>query len=193
LPEPLAGGGHDRAIQAWHRRVLDRWQPGEPPRYCPHCTHPLAEQLAFGRIRPACNRCGFVHFRDPKVGVSVVVERDGQVLLVKRAIEPGLGLWCLPAGFVEWDEPPESAVVRECREETGLVVTGIELLDTVHYTQDFRGPGVNLIYRAQPAGGIQRPGDDAAQVRWFSADDLPPRDSIAFRSHYLALQHWSQS
>jgi ADP-ribose pyrophosphatase YjhB (NUDIX family) len=190
LPEPLCGGGHDQAIDAWRRRSFDRWQPGMPLRYCPHCTHPLEEHLAFGRRRPVCPSCGFVHFRDPKVGVSVLVERGGQVLLVKRDIEPGLGRWCLPAGFVDWDEAPEAAVVRECREETGLTVADPELLDAVHYTLDFRGPGINLVYGARVSGGILQPGDDAAVVRWFSAEDLPPRERIAFHSHHVALERW---
>ena len=190
LPEPLCGGGHERAIEAWRQRAIDRWQPGTAPRYCPHCAHPIGEQLAFGRLRLTCSKCGFVHFRDPKVGVSVLVTRNRQVLLVQRAIEPGLDQWCLPAGFVEWDEAPETAASRECSEETGLIVTSLELLEAVHYTQDFRGPGINLIYRARVAGGSLLPGDDAADVRWFSADGLPSQEEIAFHSHYVALERW---
>jgi ADP-ribose pyrophosphatase YjhB (NUDIX family) len=192
LPEPLCGGGHDRAIEAWRRQVLDRWQPGAPLRFCPHCAHPLEEQMAFGRHRPVCLACGFVHFRDPKVGISVLVEHDGQVLLVQRGIEPGLGQWCLPAGFIDWDEAPTTAAARECAEETGLTVTNVELLEAVHYTQDFRGPGINLLYRAQVAGGTLRPGDDATAVRWFSPAGLPPRAMIAFHSHYVVLEQWRQ-
>lgn len=190
LPEPLCGGGHERAIEAWRQRALDRWQPGAALRYCPHCAHPIEEGLAFGRLRLVCSRCGFVHFRDPKVGVSVLVTRHSQVLLVRRDIEPGMGKWCLPAGFVDWDEAPEAAAKRECVEETGLIVTCLELLEVVHYQQDFRGPGINLIYRALVAGGSLLPGDDAADVRWFSADALPPQTQIAFHSHYVTLEQW---
>jgi 8-oxo-dGTP diphosphatase len=190
LPRPLCGGGHDRAIEDWQRRALDRWQPGSPLRHCPHCTHPLEEHLAFDRLRPTCPACGYVHFREPKVGVSVLVERDAQILLVRRAIEPGLGLWCLPAGFVEWDEAPETAAARECTEETGLVVADLRLLEAAHYTHDFRGPGINLIFRARAIGGRLQPGDDAAAVRWFARAELPPPDKIAFRSHLAALERW---
>lgn len=192
LPEPLCGGGHDQAIEAWRARALHHWQPGTPLRHCPYCTHRLQERLAFDRLRTVCPACGFVHFRAPKVGVSVLVERGGQVLLVQRAIDPGQGKWGLPSGFVDWDESPETAAARECVEETGLVVANIELLEVSHYTDDFRGSGINLAYRAEVTGGVLKPGDDAQDARWFSPAKLPPPDKIAFRSHNVILEQWRQ-
>jgi 8-oxo-dGTP diphosphatase len=190
LPWPLCGGGHDRAIDAWRARALDRWQPGEPLRYCPHCTHALEERPAFGRVRPVCVACGYVYFRDPKVGVSVLIEQEGRLLLVQRAIEPGLGQWCLPSGFVEWDEAPQAAAVRECAEETGLEVAIAGLLEANQYTADFRGPGINLTYLARVSGGHLRPGDDAGEARFFALSELPPDEQIAFASHRRAVSRW---
>jgi 8-oxo-dGTP diphosphatase len=192
LPWPLCGGGHDQAIEAWRARALDRWQPGDSPRYCPHCAHPLEKRVAFGRQRPVCPACGFIHFRDPKVGVSVLVEENGRVLLVRRAIEPGLGKWCLPSGFIEWDEAPDLAAVRECAEETGLQVAISELLDAIQYTADFRGAGINLTYRARVTGGTLRPGDDADAAHFFAPSELPSLETIAFASHRQALEQWSK-
>jgi ADP-ribose pyrophosphatase YjhB (NUDIX family) len=190
LPRPLCGGGHNRAIEAWQRRALDRWQPGAPLRYCPHCAHTLEEQPAFDRLRPVCPACGFVHFRDLKVGVSVLVEKEGQVLLVLRAVEPGAGRWSLPSGFVEWDEHPKAAAVRECREETGLSVKILSLLAVDHYTDDFRGPGINVIYRARVRGGALQPADDASDARFFAPTQLPFPAAIAFRGHRVILERW---
>jgi ADP-ribose pyrophosphatase YjhB (NUDIX family) len=190
LPELLCGGGHDQAIRAWRARALDRWHPGAPLRYCPHCAHPLEQRMTFGQLRLACPACGFVHFRSPKVGVSVLVEENDQVLLVQRAIEPGLGKWCLPSGFVEWNESPQAAAVRECAEETGLIVSSLHLLDAMQYTADYRGPGINLTYRGQVAGGVLCAGDDAAAARFFAANELPSPDMIAFATHRYALEHW---
>jgi len=190
LPRPLSGGGHDQAIEAWRRRALDRWQPGTAMRYCPHCTHPLEERPVFDRLRLTCPACGFVHFRAPKVGVSVLVEQAGRVLLVQRAIVPEKDKWCLPSGFVEWDEAPEEAAIRECAEETGLEVVITGLVKVVHYTDDFRGPGISLIYHARVQGGILRPGDDARLARFFAPAELPPPQEIAFQNQRLVLEQW---
>jgi 8-oxo-dGTP diphosphatase len=190
LPHPLCGGGHNQAILAWCARARDRWQPGSPMRYCPHCTHPLEKRLAFDRLRSVCPACGFVHFRTPKVGVSVLVEDKGRILLARRAVDPGKGKWGLPSGFVEWDESPEAAAIRECAEETGLVATKLELLDVTHYTDDYRGPGVNFTYRAHVFSGTLQPGDDAAQVRFFAPTELPSADRVAFDNHRLLLSRW---
>jgi ADP-ribose pyrophosphatase YjhB (NUDIX family) len=190
LPEPLCGGGHDQAVRAWQARALDRWQPGVPVRYCPHCATPLEDRLISDRLRPACPACGFVHFRSLKVGVSLLVEREGRVLLVQRGIEPGLGKWSLPSGFVEWDESPQMAAVRECAEETGLVIADLVLLEAKHYTDDFRGAGVNLVYGARVAGGRLQPGDDATAARFFAPSQLPLAEAQAFVGHRKILDRW---
>jgi len=192
LPTPLCGGGHNRAIEAWRDRALDRWQPGMPLRHCPHCSHLLEERMAFGRVRLVCSACGFVHFREAKVGVSVLVEHHKQVLLVQRAIAPGQGLWCLPSGFLDWDEAPESAAAREVLEETGLVVTDLELLEVHQYTDDFRGPGISVAYRARVQGNTLQPGDDARAARWYAPDKLPARETIAFHNHQRLLEWWQK-
>jgi 8-oxo-dGTP diphosphatase len=193
IPKPLCGGGHDQAIEAWRRR-REQWQPGTPMRFCPHCTHPLEERVAFDRLRSVCPACGFVDFRAPKVGVSALItEENGQLLLIRRAVPPGKGKWCLPSGFVEWDESPEQAVVRECAEETGLVVTEPWLFEVRYYSDDFRGPGINLTYRAEVAGGVLRAGDDAAEVRYFAPGELPAAEDLAFASHRSLLEPWRGS
>jgi ADP-ribose pyrophosphatase YjhB (NUDIX family) len=193
LPAPLCGGGHDQAIFAWRHREVGAWQVGQPMRFCPHCTHALEEGFAFDRLRLTCPSCGFVHFQTPKVGVSVLVERDGKVLLVRRAIDPGKGDWSLPSGFVEWDETPEDAARRECAEETGLLLADLELLDVRHYNDDFRGPGINITYSGRVAGGRLEPGDDAQTACFVSPAGLPAPDAIAFRGHELMLERWRSS
>jgi ADP-ribose pyrophosphatase YjhB (NUDIX family) len=88
--------------------------------FCPNCGSPMADRFVFGRTRRACSQCGFVFFREPKLAVGALVERQGRVLLVRRAVIPKIGFWCLPAGYVEYDEGPVMAAIREVREETAL-------------------------------------------------------------------------
>ena len=159
-----------------------------PYTYCPHCRTELKDESVFGRTRRVCPECGFVHFKDPKVGAGVLADRDGRVVLVRRAVVPALGSWCLPSGFVEYDEAPEQAAIREFLEETGLEVRLTDLLDVRQYKNDARGPGVVVLYRGQVVGGVPRPGDDASEVGFFGPEDLP--EDIAFATHRRVLARW---
>jgi len=157
-------------------------------RFCPYCANLLEKRELFGRERLYCPACGNVIFQDPKVGAGVLLEEDGKILLVKRAVPPEKGKWGLPAGFMEWDETPEEAAKRECLEETGLEVELQGLFGIFHYTDDFRGPGIIIIYKAKKVGGNLTPGDDAAEIRFFSPDELP--EDIAFETNRKALALW---
>jgi 8-oxo-dGTP diphosphatase len=156
--------------------------------FCPNCGAPMADRFAFGRTRRACTACGFIFFREPKLAVGALVEQNGQVLLVRRAFDPKPGCWCLPAGYVEYDEGPVEAVIREVREETGIVVRVRGLLAAYHVRSDPRGMGVILIYRAVPVGGALAPGDDASEAAYFAPDELPRE--LAFASTRRALLRW---
>src|SRR5258706_16437788 len=82
--------------------------------YCVKCGSQLETRLIEGRELEACPNDDFVLWRDPKVATAVVVETDGGVLLGRRAIDPGYGLWCLPGGFRNHDEHPAAGAMREC-------------------------------------------------------------------------------
>jgi 8-oxo-dGTP diphosphatase len=156
--------------------------------YCPRCAHPLEDRFVFERTRRVCPACGFIFFPGPKVGAGVLAERDGLVLLVRRAVPPKEGWWCLPSGFVEYDEAPEVAAQRECTEETGLTPRITGLLGVYHYSHDFRGPGILIVYAAQVGEGEPRPGSEISEVRFFGPDELP--EQIAFTSNRQVLERW---
>ena len=156
-------------------------------KYCPHCRTEMVNRQAFGRVRRVCPACGFIQFIDPKVGASVLAERDGQVVLVKRKIDPAKGSWCLPGGFMEVDETPQQAAHRECYEETGLEVEIIGLVG-VYYYEDYRGSGVSIIYRGHVVGGTLQPGDDVTAADFFGPDALP--ENIVFQSNLQTLAAW---
>lgn len=143
-------------------------------KFCPLCGAQVVNQERFGKVRPVCPQCGWIHFADPKVAAAVLIEQDGRVLLVRRANEPFRGLWTLPAGFVDAREDPAEAAARECFEETGLTVRVMRVLDVVAGREHERGADFIIVYLAQVTSGNLAPADDADAVEWFPRDNLPP-------------------
>jgi ADP-ribose pyrophosphatase YjhB (NUDIX family) len=129
-----------------------------------------------------------VHFEDPKVAAAALVERDGRLLLVRRTNNPARGQWTLPAGFVDADEDPQAAAARECLEETGLEVRVTRLLDVIAGREHPRGASIVIVYLAEAVGGDLKAGDDADEVAFFPADDLP---ALAFRATRQAVERWA--
>ena len=76
-------------------------------KFCPSCAAALEPKEVAGRQRPVCPKCGRVVYYDPKVAAASIIEREGKVLMVKRAIEPGYGLWSIPGGYVDRGEVVE--------------------------------------------------------------------------------------
>jgi ADP-ribose pyrophosphatase YjhB (NUDIX family) len=157
-------------------------------RFCPRCGQPLIQQEAFGRLRPVCAACGFVHFRDPKVAAAVLLCDQDRVLLVQRAVDPRRGFWALPAGFVEVDELPHEAAAREALEETGLRVAVGDLLRIRRMTNPDK-PGLLLTYQGEVIGGDLQANDDVSAARWFSAGEIPWND-LAFETTHETLRQW---
>lgn len=158
-----------------------------PPeyRFCPLCAAPMGSRERGGRHRPACNACGFALFRNPVVGVAVVVQRRGAVLLGRRAGSYA-GQWCIPCGYVEWEEDVRAAAEREFGEETGLLVRAGRVL-AVHSNLHNRGQHtVGIWFRGTVLGGALRPGDDLSEAALFSLERLP--EPLAFPTDRLVLE-----
>lgn len=103
---------------------------------------------------------------------AIITDGDGRLLLVKRGHEPEKGRWSLPGGRIEAEESDGQALVREVREETGLLVTPGHLVGAVERP----GPGGSVLdisdYAAAVSGGDLVAGDDADDARWVSPHDL---------------------
>jgi ADP-ribose pyrophosphatase YjhB (NUDIX family) len=155
--------------------------------YCPQCGHALEDRQAFGRARRFCPSCQQIIFREHKIAAGVLVERDGEVLLVRRRLSPRQGLWTFPAGFVDFGEDPAEAAARECQEETGLTVEVIGLLDVIAGREHEHGADVIIVYRARLVEGELRADDDVDQAAFCSPDALPP---LAFHATMAALDKW---
>ncbi len=157
--------------------------------FCVNCGSPLVTRTIEGRELEACANDDFVLWRDPKVAAAIVVESGGGVVLGRRAIEPGYGLWCLPGGFVNDDESPAEAVARECREEIGAAVEVDGLLGVYHGAKTTASSLVVIAYRGRLLDGEKvSPGNEMLDVRVFTLDALPP---IAFPSHREALARFA--
>ena len=89
----------------------------------------MATRSVRGVSRRVCERCAHIHYAEPKVAVGVAVFRDDQLLLVRRTMEPGRGLWALPGGFLDLGEDPRLAAVREAAEEAGVEVAVGDVID----------------------------------------------------------------
>jgi 8-oxo-dGTP diphosphatase len=156
--------------------------------YCIRCGTLLIESEQFGRLRPTCPACGWIYFSDPKVAAAAYIEQQGKVLLVRRAGDPLRGRWSLPAGFIDAGEDPVEAILRECAEETGLVVGVTGLVDVFYGQEHPRGAHIVIVYRAEVLGGTLRPGDDADLAAFFSPDNLP---ELAFSTTLKVLNRFS--
>lgn len=143
-------------------------------RFCLLCGAGLVLAPVEGRERRRCPRCRFVLFENPaSAAAGVVIDEHRQVLLVRRAIEPFLGCWALPAGYQELDEHPEDTVRREVLEETGIEVRVLDLLDLVFVPKDQRKPANVAFFLCRPTGGVLAAGHDAAEAAWFPLAELP--------------------
>jgi ADP-ribose pyrophosphatase YjhB (NUDIX family) len=159
-------------------------------RFCPACGGALEPRnlKAGDPERLVCGRCEFVFYLDPKVAVGTIIQTTGGgIVLVRRAIDPGYGLWVFPGGYVDRGEPVQAAAIREAREESGLDVRIDRLINVYSY------PGnapVIIVYAATAIGGDLCTDEECLEARVFHPAEIP-WDKLAFRSTSEALHDWA--
>ena len=158
-------------------------------RFCPTCAGELENRLlkTGDPERLVCTRCGQVIYLDPKVAVGTIVRMDDhRLVLVRRAIEPGYGLWVFPGGYVDRGEAVTTAAIREAREEAGLDVELERLVNIYSYAHRSL---IVIVYAARAVGGELCTDEECLEARLFTPDEIP-WESLAFHSTTQALRDY---
>jgi ADP-ribose pyrophosphatase YjhB (NUDIX family) len=155
-------------------------------KFCPFCAVKLTLLEKSGKPRPVCPDCEYVQFKNPLPGVVVVIQKDGCVLLGKRKGTYGEGKWGLPQGYIEFEEDFLTAAIREVKEETGL---DVEIVSILNVATNLLAPGLHtlaIILKARIVSGEPVAGDDLEEVGWFPmAGPLP---ELAFEADYKIIK-----
>jgi len=156
-------------------------------KFCSDCGGPVSRRTPEKDTheRWVCDDCGVVHYQNPLIVVGCVAERNGKVLLCKRAIEPRLGYWTVPAGFMELGETIAGGAARETLEEAcatvdlGHLFASVDVIDAGQVHLFFSGTLVSDY-------GV---GEESLEVALFSEDEIP-WDELAFQSGKFALKKY---
>jgi 8-oxo-dGTP diphosphatase len=158
-------------------------------KFCPTCAGPLETRLLKegDPERLVCTGCGQIVYLDPKVAVGTIIRgADGRLALVRRAIEPGYGLWVFPGGYVDRGEEVTAAALREAREEAGLEIALERLVNIYSYA---RRSLIVIVYAARLVGGELCTDDECLEARWFTPAEIPWGE-LAFDSTREALHDY---
>ena len=157
-------------------------------KFCPICGGGLERNSIDGRDRLTCKKCDWVDYRNPiPVIACLVSDQKGEILLIKRGVEPARGEWALSGGFIEWDETVQEAGCRELREETGLEGRAGRLIGV--HMQDSRMYGSVLVVGMEFIVKNENiaVGDDAVDAKFISPEKLP---DIPFISHRKLIEEY---
>ncbi len=157
--------------------------------FCSRCGSALAFGALPGedRERLACAACGHVAYVNPRLVVTTLPITDaGEIILIRRGIEPGMGLWAQPGGFLEVDETVNQGAIRETIEETGLLVAPGEIVGL--YTR-LEASVVTIVFEATIVGGTAAPTPEATEILAFAPEAIPWPE-IAFKTTVYALRDW---
>lgn len=164
-----------------------------PWNFCPICGQKLIEENDGEKPRPYCKNCNKFYYHNPiPVTACIVMNSKNEVLLTRRAVEPSKGKWCLPGGFMELGETPESSAIREIKEETGLDVKeeDLQMLGVISLTSKTKGSILIIYYLVKKWDGSLSPGSDVSEATFFPTTNIP---ELAFPSHTFILYSFLQN
>lgn len=157
-------------------------------KFCSQCGNPVAQRIPPGDHLPrfVCDACGTIHYQNPRVVVGCVPEYDGRILLCKRAIQPRLGYWTVPAGFMENNETLQQGAARECHEEA---LARVEIGSLLALVTVIGAHQVHAFFRARLIEPDFGPGPESLEVKLVTPEEIPWRD-IAFQSTVFSLERY---
>jgi len=163
----------------------------EKYKYCPICKKELIEKELEGRIRITCPDCVRIFYRNPlPATAALAVNEQGEILMIKRAVEPFKGQWCLPGGFVEMGESLAESVVRELSEETGLSGKAGRFVGAHIQKSEMYGGVLVVGIEVITKDGTLTPGDDAEEAKFVPIDKIP---DIPFETHRKLIEEYMLS
>lgn len=143
--------------------------------YCWRCGTKLVEKVQEGKHRFYCKKCGRFVYRNSVPVAGVFVVKDEEVLMIKRGGKPNKGDWSYPAGYLEYDEKPETGAIRELEEETGLKADKdrLILVSTIHLEH----PDKYVVGNAYAVDfdyteGKVKAGSDAEEARFWTVAEM---------------------
>jgi ADP-ribose pyrophosphatase YjhB (NUDIX family) len=157
--------------------------------HCPRCAAKRATEPEI--VRFVCAACGFIYYYNVAVSAgALVLDPDGYALFIRRARDPGKGKLAIPGGFVDRGENAEATVLRELREETGIVLDRVEFLASfpnLYAYGDVEYPVLDLFFIASVMGREARPLEDVSEIVWTRPAEIPKQE-LAFFSHVQAVR-----
>jgi len=158
--------------------------------YCPNCGNLCAEINDGGIKREACSKCNYINYKNPYPCISVlIVNRSNEVLLGKRhkdSIYPEK--WCLPCGYIEYDETYKDAAIREVKEEVGISITPKGIINVVSNKLQNGINSLVVVLLAEYNGNEEIvAGDDITEAAFFDANKLPP---LAFEADVFIINKY---
>jgi ADP-ribose pyrophosphatase YjhB (NUDIX family) len=156
--------------------------------FCSQCGARVTLRIPPGDNLPryVCDACATIHYQNPKLVVGCVPEYDGQIVLCRRAIEPRLGFWTVPAGFYENDETLQQAAARESREEALIDVQIGSLLCIAHVLYAHQ---VHVFFRGRMRSAGHGAGVESLETKLLRPEDIPWSE-LAFPSTEFALRRY---
>lgn len=157
-------------------------------KFCSTCGQSVSLTIPRGDHLPryVCNGCGEIHYQNPRLIAGCVPEHQGKILLCRRAIEPRMGFWTIPAGFMENGESLQTAAARESMEEA---LANVAIGSPVAIVHVLHAHQVHVMFRARLLDLNFRAGIESLEVGLFDEAEIP-WPQMAFRSVDFALRRY---